>query len=131
MINVEKINNAKPVDFFNDLTEEEKAEAELMASIAIAIHNKRVSMNMNQQEFAELNGVSQAMVSKWESGEYNFTISTLRKILAALGITIALQEVEPKKEENKQRGRFRWETASSGGGAAFFARSVAASQSSI
>ena len=61
-------------DLFKDLSEEEKAEADMMAEIAMQIHNKRIEMNMNQSQFAEYNGVSQAMVSKWESGEYNFSV---------------------------------------------------------
>lgn len=37
-------------------------------------------MGMTQQEFAEYMGVTQGMVSKWESREYNFTIKTLNDI---------------------------------------------------
>jgi len=119
MIKKEKIINAKTVDFFNELTQEEKAEAELKASIAMAIHDKRIAMKMNQQEFAEMNQVSQTMVSKWESGEYNFTISNLSKILTALGIKIMLQEEKKSSlTQVSQTSRIsKWEAASSGGAA--------------
>lgn len=132
MINEEKFNHAKPVDLFNELSEGEKAEAELMAGIAMAIHDKRTAMSMTQQEFADLNHVSQTMVSKWESGEYNFTISNLSRILAVLGIEITLQD---KKEpapasESLPAGTSKWEAASIGG-TAFSSYRAAASPSPI
>ena len=132
MIKAEKFNKAKPVDFFNDLTKEEKAEADLKANIAIAIHNKRVSMNMNQQEFAELNGVSQTMVSKWESGDYNFTVSNLRRILSSLDMEFVLKDkAKPETLHVSQtESANKWKTASSGG-AVFYGYAMAASPNAI
>ena len=79
-------------DLFEALNEEEKAEADMMAEIAMQIHNKRIEMNMNQSQFAEYNGVSQAMVSKWESGEYNFSVCALAKIFRRLELSFVIQE---------------------------------------
>ncbi len=92
MIKPELLENAKTVDFFDALTEEEKNEAELLAYIAMEIHKKRLEMKMSQKEFADLAHVSQAQVSKWESGEYNFSVSSLSKVLSVIGMTIKLQE---------------------------------------
>ena len=44
--------------------------AEQQAKIAATIAKNRVDMQMNQKEFAEFMGVSQSMVSKWESEDY-------------------------------------------------------------
>lgn len=56
--------------------------------ISVAIATKRVDMGMTQKEFSEYMGVSQAMVSKWESGEANFTLKTLAQIAVKLGIDV-------------------------------------------
>ena len=68
------LNNAQTSDPFRELSPADKAEADMKAEIALCIHEKRISLNMTQREFAEFEGVSQTMVSKWESGEYNFSI---------------------------------------------------------
>lgn len=57
-----------------------------LARISAAIELRRKELGMNQKQFAAHMGVSQAMVSKWESGEYNFTINTLNEICAKLGL---------------------------------------------
>ena len=45
----------------------------------------RKSLGMTQKEFAHLLGVSQSMVSKWESEYYNFSIESLANICSKLG----------------------------------------------
>ena len=45
-------------------------------------------MGMNQQEFAKYMGVTQGMVSKWESREYNFTIKTLNEICQKINLKL-------------------------------------------
>lgn len=41
-----------------------------LAKISARIERCRIEMGMNQQEFAKYMGVTQGMVSKWESREY-------------------------------------------------------------
>ena len=55
-------------------------------TIVSALITARVDRSMNQKEFAAFMGVSQAMVSKWESGECNFTVETVSKICEKLGL---------------------------------------------
>ncbi len=57
-------------------------------------------MNMTQKEFAEYMDVSQGMVSKWESREYNFTIRSLNEICEKLHLSLNLdmQPVNMVKE---------------------------------
>lgn len=52
----------------------------IKAVVAAVILKKRISLGMNQKEFASYMGVSQGMISKWESGNYNFTIDSLCEI---------------------------------------------------
>ena len=54
--------------------------AKQLAKISAIIVSNRLEKGMNQKQFAEFAGVSQGMISKWESGEYNFTIETLAKV---------------------------------------------------
>ena len=43
---------------------------------------------MSQKDFAKSMGRSEAEVSRWLSGTHNFTLSTLAKISACLGVDI-------------------------------------------
>ena len=54
--------------------------------IGAEIVMKRREMGMNQKEFAKFMGVSQGLVSRWERGETNFTLESLTKISAKLGL---------------------------------------------
>ena len=85
----EKIKNAKAnVWLADELTDEERKAAEFIASIAFSIQQQRRALNLTQKEFADMLGVSQAMVSQWENGEENFTAVTLVKISSALGLAL-------------------------------------------
>lgn len=66
----------------NKLEMEELAKAK----IASAILTKRYELKMSQTDFAEYMNVSQAMVSKWESGENNFSLSTIAEICEKLSM---------------------------------------------
>lgn len=72
---------------------EVKATVEL-AKISAQIERSRLEKGMTQQEFAKYMGVSQGMISKWESREYNFTIKTLNEICEKINLelTIDLQK---------------------------------------
>ncbi len=39
-------------------------------------------------------GVSQAMVSKWESGDYNFSCDSLEPLLKKIGLKLSIEEKE-------------------------------------
>ena len=68
----------------DSLTEEERTTARSIAQIASTIQRRRKAMGYTQQELAALLDVTQAMISRWENGEENFTIATLAKISIAL-----------------------------------------------
>lgn len=72
--------------FFNSLPEHRLHTALIRGAIAAAIINKRHELGLTQKGLAEKCNVSQGMVSKWESAEYNFTISTLSELMSTLDI---------------------------------------------
>ena len=77
-----------PWDIFNDIDEETKQEFELsniLVDIACKIINYRLDNDMTQKDLADKLDITQAMVSKLESGEYNPSIEFLFKISKKLG----------------------------------------------
>ena len=79
----------KMVSFFTDhLSTEETMLYVLQSMIAAEVTSRRVEMDMTQKDFAQLLNVSQSTLSKWESGETNFTLSTLVTIASKLDLEI-------------------------------------------
>ena len=70
------------------LTEDERKTSEYIALIARSIQEQRRIQGLTQKQLADKLSVSQAMVSKWENGEENFTAATLVKISSALGLPL-------------------------------------------
>lgn len=70
----------------NGVSEEQMEIEKNLAIISAEIYTKRCKMGFDQKAFAKYMGVSQGMVSRWESGTYNFSIATLVKICAKLNL---------------------------------------------
>jgi transcriptional regulator with XRE-family HTH domain len=81
------------------LSEEELLAKKTLAIIAADIQLKRIEMGLDQKEFAKLLGVSQGMISRWESGTYNFTITTLVNICEKLGLSFKPEITSKEVEE--------------------------------
>ena len=73
-----------------NMAAEEMMLSSLQALIAAEITMKRHELGMSQAKLAGLMGVSQTLVSKWESGETNFTLKTLVQIASILGIEMEM-----------------------------------------
>ncbi len=76
-----------PWDIFDGIDEETKQEFELsdiLVDIACKIINYRLDNNITQKDLADKLNITQAMVSKLESGEYNPSIGFLFKIASKL-----------------------------------------------
>ena len=85
----EKLRNARreeSVDLFDHLSSSEKQYEKVIAKIASTLINERRLRGVSQKEFADLLKVSQVMVSKYESGKYNFTIKTAIEAYDKLGL---------------------------------------------
>ena len=87
---ISPINN-KEINLFDALSADEILESDIMSYIAMKIIDKRLSMGMSQKEFATHLGVSQSMVAKWESCEYNFSIKSLLKLASALEVKLGIE----------------------------------------
>ena len=85
----EKMSNSKNSAWLSDnLTLEESIIAKYIAQIAATIQRQRKAKGYTQQELANMLGVSQVMISRWENGEENFTIATLARISKALEMAL-------------------------------------------
>ena len=83
----EKIDSAVTSDWLTrGISDTELNSLKQLSRISVEIELRRHEMKMTQKQFAEYMGVSQGMISKWESGEYNFTIETLYSICEKLGL---------------------------------------------
>ena len=71
--------------------------AKVTAKISMFIFEYRQKENLTQKDFAKKMGVTQAMISKWESAEYNFTIETISDICAKLNMSFDI-EIKPESE---------------------------------
>lgn len=68
------------------LNDEELTLSVFQGLIAAEISSRRIKFGLSQKEFADSMGVSQGLVSRWENGDTNFTLSTLVKIASKLNI---------------------------------------------
>ncbi|MBO4560217.1 MAG: helix-turn-helix domain-containing protein [Lachnospiraceae bacterium] len=83
----EKILKAKSTEWLTEGLSKPEIKSNIeLAKISARLEMKRIDLGMTQKQFAEYMGVSQGMVSKWESREYNFTIATLNDICEKLGL---------------------------------------------
>lgn len=87
-------------ELVNSITSADLISAKVLADISVTIFKERLKRDMTQKEFADLMGVSQGMVSKWESDNYNFTIETLSSICDKLGLDL---EIKMENLEDKYK----------------------------
>ena len=62
--------------------------ASVISKVSAFIINYRYKTGMTQKEFAKFMGVTQGMISKWESAEYNFSVESIAQIAEKLGVTV-------------------------------------------
>ena len=88
----EKIAKAKPNSWVVDYMSKTDIKSTVaLARISATIERKRLDKEMTQKEFAAFMGVTQGMVSKWESRDYNFTIRSLNEICEKLGLNLLVE----------------------------------------
>ena len=71
----------------NGISEEQLKIEKALAVISAKIYTKRTKLGLDQKSFAKFMGVTQGMISRWESGTYNFSISTLIGICEKLNLS--------------------------------------------
>lgn len=67
--------------------------------ISTAIFDYRLKLGLSQKKLAEKLGVTQPMVAKLESGDYNYTIEQLWKIATKLGFKLRIELAEMNRED--------------------------------
>ena len=86
------MNNKKMDDLMKSLSaglgDEELQLSVLQGLIAAEISMRRQELGLSQKQLAEKLGVSQALISRWETGDVNFTLSTLVKISLAMDLPL-------------------------------------------
>lgn len=60
--------------FENVIQPEDIIYAKISSQVSSAITKERLRLNMNQKEFADYIHSQQSLVSRWESGKYNFSL---------------------------------------------------------
>ncbi|EHR36009.1 helix-turn-helix domain-containing protein [Helcococcus kunzii] len=92
-----------PFDLFKDIDKKLKEKIEIdriLVDIASAIILYRVENNLSQKELAKKLDMTQAMISKLESGDYNPTVKMLVEISNKLDLIFNL-EFGSKNTEQK------------------------------
>lgn len=97
LTDIEKKLSALPEapSLFDDLSEEDRNFNRAMVEIALAIKNERIFRGLTQKEFADFLEVKQTQVSRWESGDHNFTTSTLYAICDKLNLELEINIKKP------------------------------------
>ena len=85
-------------DFLNEQLQDPEFRKEYEAleaeySIKQAIIDARNSVNMSQQELSQRTGIAQSDISKLENGNANPSIRTLKKLAAAMNMTLDIKFV--------------------------------------
>ena len=82
-----KLRNFK--ELLDELIEEPKDGEtyfyEMNYDISVLLTDYRIKNRLSQKELSKLLGVSQAMVSKYENGDYNFSLKAICKLCEKLG----------------------------------------------
>lgn len=105
----EKLANAKKTDWISEGFSEAEVKTMIeLAKISARIERCRIDMQMTQKEFADYMGVTQGMVSKWESREYNFTIKTLNEICQKIDLELSVSLEKPCVKSDYTI--FRWDS---------------------
>jgi transcriptional regulator with XRE-family HTH domain len=87
----EKLATAKQTKWVSEgLSEADVKTTVELAKISARIERCRIDMGMTQKEFADYMGVTQGMVSKWESREYNFSIRSLNEICQKINLEFSV-----------------------------------------
>lgn len=78
----------------NVFTAEEIAECDLRVALIGEIVNARQEHGITQKQLEELSGIKQPIIARLEKGTTDPQLSTLLKVLASLGKTLAIVPLE-------------------------------------
>jgi putative transcriptional regulator len=109
----QQINLSSAYDYLEKLTSEMSASKlyyyDILYTLSTTVLENRLKREMTQKDFAKLLGVSQAMISKYESGDYNFTVKQICKICEKLdlnpNLSLSNLNVSEKNEYRNSTGK--------------------------
>jgi DNA-binding XRE family transcriptional regulator len=78
------------------LTPEERAEIDIRVALVGEILNARHKSGLTQKQLEKASGVKQPVIARMERGTTDPQLSTILKILAPLGKTLAVVELRKK-----------------------------------
>ena len=78
------------------LTPEEIAESDLRVALIGELIKARQEKGLSQKQLEELSGVKQPIIARMEKGYTSPQLSTILKVLAPLGKTLAIVPLEDK-----------------------------------
>jgi transcriptional regulator with XRE-family HTH domain len=94
--------NINEEEFFkqvmNSIPEDVKQSVSISMAIATQINFVLKRKNISQREFADMLGKKESEISKWLSGNHNFTTNTIGKIQSVLSEEIITVPLYSKKE---------------------------------
>lgn len=95
------------IDDLFSLFEESLSASDILAAkvnsqISTSITKERLKLHMNQAEFAKHINVSQSLISRWESGDYNFSVKKIAEIATSLNLDVNFSfcDISFQKEGN-------------------------------
>lgn len=83
--------------FGDEVSASDIVASKVLAEVSSAIARHRLEMGMTQKQFAQYMNVSQGMVSKWESADYNFSVKALAEIADKLALDFNIQLQKPRE----------------------------------
>lgn len=72
-------------ELLSDITPEERAEARLSFQISNRLYTLMNERGLSKKQFADAIGKRPSEITRWLSGEHNFTISTLAMLSSFFG----------------------------------------------
>jgi transcriptional regulator with XRE-family HTH domain len=83
------------LELFEDaLSPADVLSSKLMAQVSTAITKERLKLRMTQAEFAQHIEVTQSQVSRWERGNYNFSLEKIADIASKLNLDVNISTVD-------------------------------------
>ena len=80
------------------------AYSDAIDDISIMLTEYRLKNNMNQSQLAKLVGLSQSMISAYESGARNISLEKLCELMAGIGEKVSLHFEKCSTEEDEKSG---------------------------
>lgn len=77
--------NVNLQEIFNEISREKREESRLSFAISNRLETLMRQKGLNKKQFAEALGKRPNEVTRWLSGEHNFTISTIATLSAFFG----------------------------------------------